>query len=159
MKFSLYLHYPSSFLPPVPPRVQATGEVTPYPGMGRSDASAVPHAVCPVSVYHRYCFVLPSWNVFCRYLAATFQTGFIETFQLFDTFGFFQSLCAVVDLGMKSCIFKFYIHFLFIWYLQQIDFVSIKPLEFAGENFHGKQKRRDASPEERMKDKITCLLI
>lgn len=73
-------------------------------------------------------------------------------------FGFFQSLCVVIP-GKESCIFKVYINFLFIWYLLQIDFFSIKLLEFAHENFHGNQKKRDASPEERIKVKITPLLI
>lgn len=38
-------------------------------------------------------------------------------------------------------------------------FVSIKLLESASENFHGKQKRRYGSTEGRMKDEITPLLI
>lgn len=51
--------------------------------------------------------------MFYRYLAATFETGFTETFQLFDMFGFFQSLFfSAVVLGMESCIFKIYINFL-----------------------------------------------
>lgn len=45
-----------------------------------------------------------------------------------------------------------------IFYLLWIYFVSIKLLESANENFHGKQKRKYASSEEIMKDEITPLL-
>lgn len=41
-------------------KLTGTGEVTLYSGLGRIDASAVSHAVCPASAHHEYGFVFPS---------------------------------------------------------------------------------------------------